>query len=71
MVDNACGMGYVVRMPKLGLEMDRGTLIEWRIDAGESVNEGDVIADIESRKDERRGGLEGGRRVAEDVSRTG
>jgi len=43
-------MGYVVRMPKLGLEMDRGTLIEWRIDAGESVNEGDVIADIESEK---------------------
>jgi len=43
-------MGYVVRMPKLGLEMDRGTLIEWRIDAGESVTEGDVIADIESEK---------------------
>ncbi|MFW5917246.1 MAG: 2-oxo acid dehydrogenase subunit E2 [Halorubrum sp.] len=43
-------MGYVVRMPKLGLEMDRGTLIEWRIDAGESVEEGDAVADIESEK---------------------
>ena len=43
-------MGYVVRMPKLGLEMDRGTLIEWRIDAGESVEEGETIADIESEK---------------------
>lgn len=43
-------MGYVVRMPKLGLEMDQGTLIEWRIDPGESVEEGDTIADIESEK---------------------
>jgi pyruvate dehydrogenase E2 component (dihydrolipoamide acetyltransferase) len=43
-------MAYIVRMPKLGLEMDRGTLIEWRIAPGESVEEGDTIADIESEK---------------------
>ncbi|MDZ5810756.1 2-oxo acid dehydrogenase subunit E2 [Halorubrum sp. AD140] len=43
-------MGYVVRMPKLGLEMDRGTLIEWRIERGDPVVEGDTIADVESEK---------------------
>ncbi|WP_299333407.1 E3 binding domain-containing protein [Haloplanus sp.] len=43
-------MGYVVRMPKLGLEMEQGTLLEWAVDMGESVGEDDLIAEIESEK---------------------
>ncbi|RZV08065.1 pyruvate dehydrogenase E2 component (dihydrolipoamide acetyltransferase) [Natrinema hispanicum] len=43
-------MGYIVRMPKLGLEMERGTLLEWAIDEGDSVSEGELIAEVESEK---------------------
>ena len=43
-------MAYIVRMPKLGLEMERGELLEWRIDAGATVEEGEVIAEVESEK---------------------
>ncbi|MFC6769275.1 dihydrolipoamide acetyltransferase family protein, partial [Natrinema soli] len=43
-------MGYIVRMPKLGLEMDRGTLLEWAVDEGESISEGELIAEVESEK---------------------
>lgn len=44
------GMGYIVRMPKLGMEMKQGTLLEWLVDEGGDVAEGDVIAEIESEK---------------------
>lgn len=43
-------MGYVVKMPKLGLEMEQGTMLEWHVEEGESVAEDDVIAEIESEK---------------------
>jgi pyruvate dehydrogenase E2 component (dihydrolipoamide acetyltransferase) len=43
-------MGYVVRMPKLGLEMEQGTLLEWAVDRDEPVSEGDLVAEIESEK---------------------
>ena len=43
-------MGYVVKMPKLGLEMEQGTLLEWHVDEGESVEEGETIAEVESEK---------------------
>jgi len=37
-------------MPKLGLEMEQGTLLEWAVDPGNSVSEGDLVAEIESEK---------------------
>ncbi|MCL7418008.1 MAG: E3 binding domain-containing protein, partial [Halalkalicoccus sp.] len=43
-------MGYVVKMPKLGLEMERGTLLEWYSEEGDPVEEGEVLAEIESEK---------------------
>jgi len=43
-------MSYVVRMPKLGVEMETGIVIEWHLDVGETAEEGDVIAEIESEK---------------------
>jgi pyruvate dehydrogenase E2 component (dihydrolipoamide acetyltransferase) len=43
-------MGYVVRMPKLGLEMEEGTVLEWTVDEGEEFAGGDQIAEVESEK---------------------
>ncbi|MFW5918984.1 MAG: 2-oxo acid dehydrogenase subunit E2 [Halanaeroarchaeum sp.] len=43
-------MGYIVRMPKLGLEMEEGTVIDWNVAEGDEVSEGDVVAEIESEK---------------------
>ncbi|MFC6717578.1 2-oxo acid dehydrogenase subunit E2 [Natrialbaceae archaeon GCM10025810] len=43
-------MGYIVRMPKLGLEMERGEILEWRIEEGDSIEEGEVVLEVESEK---------------------
>ncbi|AFZ74369.1 2-oxo acid dehydrogenase subunit E2 [Natronobacterium gregoryi] len=43
-------MGYIVRMPKLGLEMERGVLLEWHVGEGETVEEGALVAEVESEK---------------------
>lgn len=43
-------MGYIVNMPKLGLEMEEGTVLEWTVDEGGDVEEDDVLAEIESEK---------------------
>ncbi|WP_336346019.1 alpha/beta hydrolase fold domain-containing protein [Halalkalicoccus ordinarius] len=43
-------MGYIVKMPKLGLEMEQGTLLEWYVEEGETVEEGQTIAEVESEK---------------------
>ncbi|ADE04485.1 2-oxo acid dehydrogenase subunit E2 [Haloferax volcanii] len=43
-------MAYVVKMPKLGLEMKSGELSAWLVSEGDEVTEGDPIAEIESEK---------------------
>lgn len=43
-------MAYLVKMPNLGMEMQEGEVIEWYLDAGDPVAEGDIIAEIESEK---------------------
>ena len=43
-------MGYIVRMPKLGLEMETGVLLEWTVAEGDTVAEGEVVAEVESEK---------------------
>lgn len=43
-------MGYIVRMPQMGMSMDQGTVVEWMAAEGEPVEEGDVIAVVESEK---------------------
>ncbi|MFC6834927.1 2-oxo acid dehydrogenase subunit E2 [Halomarina ordinaria] len=55
-------MAYIVRMPKLGLEMERGVLLEWYVAEGGECEEGDPVAEIESEKttaevDAREGGV--------------
>ena len=43
-------MSYVVRMPKLGVEMETGIVIAWHVDEDEAISADDLIAEIESEK---------------------
>jgi pyruvate dehydrogenase E2 component (dihydrolipoamide acetyltransferase) len=43
-------MGYIVKMPKLGLEMKSGTVTEWYVGEGTEVTAGEPVAEIESEK---------------------
>ena len=41
---------YEVTMPKLSDSMETGKIIEWRVSEGDTVSEGDVLAEVESDK---------------------
>lgn len=43
-------MAYIVRLPGLGMQQDRATLVEWHASPGESVSEGELIGEIETEK---------------------
>lgn len=43
-------MAYIVRMPKMGVEMQTGILVDWHIEEGTPVAQDDVLAEIESEK---------------------
>ena len=43
-------MAETITMPKLGFDMQEGTLIRWVKSEGENVNKGDVLAEIETDK---------------------
>lgn len=43
-------MSNQLLMPKLGLTMEEGTLIEWYIKEGDSFTEGDLIYSVETEK---------------------
>lgn len=43
-------MGYIVRMPQLGMSMEEGTVVEWVLEEGERVDADDLIATVESEK---------------------
>ena len=38
------------KMPSLGADMEDGTLVEWRVKSGDTVNRGDIIADVDTQK---------------------
>jgi len=38
------------RLPSLGADMDKGTLLEWRVQPGDNVKKGDVVAVIDTTK---------------------
>ena len=42
----------LVNMPRLGQDMERGTLVEWVKSVGEKVEEGEILATIETEKAE-------------------
>ena len=37
-------------MPKIGLDMEEGTISSWEVSVGDHVNEGDVLCKIETDK---------------------
>lgn len=39
-----------VIMPKIGLDMEEGTILEWKKRVGDKVSNGDVLAEIETDK---------------------
>ena len=39
-----------VKMPALGMAMDEGTLVAWRVKGGDPVTRGQIVAEIESEK---------------------
>ncbi len=43
-------MAEIVNMPKLGFDMAEGTLVRWLKKVGETVNKGEVLAEIETDK---------------------
>jgi pyruvate dehydrogenase E2 component (dihydrolipoamide acetyltransferase) len=43
-------MAETISMPKLGFDMQEGVLVRWVKNEGESVNKGDVLAEIETDK---------------------
>jgi len=43
-------MAETVTMPKLGFDMAEGTLVRWVKNEGETINKGDVLAEIETDK---------------------
>jgi pyruvate dehydrogenase E2 component (dihydrolipoamide acetyltransferase) len=43
-------MATAVTMPRLGLSMVEGTVVEWRVRPGDPVSVGQVILDVESEK---------------------
>jgi pyruvate dehydrogenase E2 component (dihydrolipoamide acetyltransferase) len=43
-------MAETITMPKLGFDMQEGTLVRWVKSEGETINKGDVLAEIETDK---------------------
>ncbi len=43
-------MAETITMPKLGFDMQEGTLVRWVKNEGENINKGDVLAEIETDK---------------------
>ncbi|MFA5874706.1 MAG: biotin/lipoyl-containing protein, partial [Anaerolineales bacterium] len=43
-------MAETISMPKLGFDMAEGTLVRWVKKVGETVNKGEVLAEIETDK---------------------
>jgi pyruvate dehydrogenase E2 component (dihydrolipoamide acetyltransferase) len=43
-------MAETITMPKLGFDMQEGTLVRWIKNEGENINKGDVLAEIETDK---------------------
>jgi len=43
-------MAINITMPRLSDTMEQGTVVKWHVNAGDSVSQGDVIADIETDK---------------------
>lgn len=45
-------MAEVVKLPKWGLSMEEATIVEWMVGPGDEVEQGEVLATVESEKAE-------------------
>jgi pyruvate dehydrogenase E2 component (dihydrolipoamide acetyltransferase) len=43
-------MGYIIKMPQMGLEMEEGEVVAWEVDVDEPTEEGDIVVVVESEK---------------------
>ena len=43
-------MAQAFNMPKIGMTMEEGTVVRWRIGVGEEVKKGDVLLEVETDK---------------------
>jgi pyruvate dehydrogenase E2 component (dihydrolipoamide acetyltransferase) len=43
-------MGYVIRMPQMGMEMDQGEVVAWEANEGDEIDADEVVAVVESEK---------------------
>ena len=43
-------MRVEVLLPQWGMGMSEGTIVGWKVKVGDSVKEGDIIADVEAEK---------------------
>ncbi len=43
-------MAQAYPLPKWGITMEEGTIVEWTVQPGDAVSEGDVIAQVETEK---------------------
>lgn len=43
-------MAYEIKMPKLGLTMEKGQVMKWHKEPGDKITEGEVVVEIESDK---------------------
>ncbi|MEM8936643.1 MAG: acetoin dehydrogenase dihydrolipoyllysine-residue acetyltransferase subunit [Pseudomonadota bacterium] len=62
-----------IKVPKWGLSMEEGTIVEWHVSEGDSLSEGDELVDIETTKitnvcEAHKGGVL--RRIVADPGRT-
>ena len=43
-------MGYLIRMPQMGMEMEQGEVVSWELAEGEAATVEEVVAVVESEK---------------------
>ena len=43
-------MKVALKMPRVSMNMEEGTLVAWRVQPGEPFKEGDILYDVETEK---------------------
>jgi len=43
-------MKMALKMPRIGMNMEEGTVVAWRVRPGQSFKEGDILYEVETEK---------------------
>ncbi len=43
-------MKVALKMPRIGMNMEEGTIVAWRVQPGEAFTEGDILYEVETEK---------------------